>query len=165
MKKYLSILTVFLFITFSACEISYTMKGKIVGETISIDFFPNKASSVQPNLSQVFTDQLRDRFVGKTKLELVEYDADLHLEGEITGYNVKPVAIQSDETAAKSRLTISVKVRFDNTLDKASSFESTFSNFEDFDADQNLAEVEEALIELISERLAEDIFNKAVVNW
>jgi hypothetical protein len=166
MKKYKLIVISVLLMTFAACEsVSYTMKGKVEGETISIDFFPNKARSVQPNLSQVFTDQLTDRFVGQTKLELVEGDADLHLEGEITGYTVRPAVIQGDETAAKNRMTITVKVRFVNSITSASSFESSFTSFEDFDQQENLADVEDALITLISQRLAEDVFNKAVVNW
>ncbi len=35
----------------------------------------------------------------------------------------------------------------------------------DYDSSQSLAEVEDNLIEQITNELAEDIFNKAVVNW
>lgn len=150
----------------SIFEVSMTFGGgSVTGETISIDYFQNKAPSVQPNLSQVFTDEMRDRFVGKTKLELVERYADQHIEGEITNYSIRPVAIQGNETAAKNRLTISVQVRYVNTIDKTNNFESSFSSFEDFSSEVNLSEVEDELIALISERLAEDVFNKAVVNW
>jgi hypothetical protein len=108
---------------------------------------------------------LRDKFVQQSSLELVESDGDLNLDGEIIAYNVSPQAIQGDETAALNRLTITVKVRFTNKLKKEDNFESTFKAFEDYDSNQSLSTVEEELINTICERLVEDIFNKAVVNW
>jgi hypothetical protein len=154
-------------LVFSGCKAGgYSLSGAtIVGETISVKFFQNKADLVQPSLSQVFTEMLRDKFVQQSSLELVESDGDLNLDGEIIAYNVSPQAIQGDETAALNRLTITVKVRFTNKLKKEDNFESTFKAFEDYDSNQSLSTVEEELINTICERLVEDIFNKAVVNW
>lgn len=151
----------------SACKSGgYSFTGAtIVGETISIPFFPNKADLVQPSLSQVFTEKLRDKFTQQSSLELVESDGDLNLEGEIISYNISPQAIQGDETAALNRLTITVKVRFTNKLKKEDDFDTSFKSFEDYDSNQSLSSVEEELINTICERLVEDIFNKAVVNW
>ncbi|MDP6909257.1 MAG: hypothetical protein QF371_07120, partial [Flavobacteriales bacterium] len=76
-----------------------------------------------------------------------------------------PVAIQGNETAAKNRLSVVVNVTYTNTKDEAKSFEKNFTRFADFDATQNLADVEQALIEEINEQLILDIFNESVVNW
>ena len=151
----------------SGCKAGgYSLSGAtIVGETISVKFFQNKADLVQPSLSQVFTEMLRDKFVQQSSLELVESDGDLNLDGEIISYNISPQAIQGDETAALNRLTVTVKVRFTNKLKEEDNFESTFKAFEDYDSNQSLSTVEEELINTICERLVEDIFNKAVVNW
>jgi DNA-binding transcriptional regulator of glucitol operon len=75
------------------------------------------------------------------------------------------VAIQGNEIAAKNRLTITVNVTYSNTKDEDKSFEKNFTRFADFEATQNLSDVEQSLIEEINEQLILDIFNEAVVNW
>ena len=45
------------------------------------------------------------------------------------------------------------------------SFEKNFTRFADFEATQNLSDVEQSLIEEINDQLILDIFNEAVVNW
>ncbi len=134
-------------------------------ETISIQRFPNNAMTVEPTLSQRFTDALRDKFSRETSLILVDKNGDLQIEGAITGYRTSPVAIQSNETAAQNRLTIKVDVTFTNTIDNSKSYQSSFSRFADYSSSENLADVQDALIDEINEILVQDIFDKAVVNW
>ena len=90
---------------------------------------------------------------------------DLNFSGEIVKYEVKPIAIQANEQAAQNRLTIAVKVKFENTKDDSKNFEQKFFRYADYDSGQSLEEVEDVLIEQITNELAEDIFNKTVVNW
>ena len=92
-------------------------------------------------------------------------DADLTLEGTISGYVVTPLAIQQNEQAARNRLTITVNVKFTNVKDEKQNFESPFSRYADFDSKVNISSVEEALIAEINTQLVDDIFNKAVINW
>ncbi|HSW68049.1 MAG TPA: LptE family protein [Bacteroidales bacterium] len=134
-------------------------------KTISIQQFQNNAPLVQPRLSQLFTDALRDKFTSKTALSLVPRAGDLSIEGAITDYRTMPVAITGNEIAALNRLTISVRVTFTNRLDSKQNFETTFSRFEDYDSNMPLSSVEESLIAQINEALVQDIFNRAVVNW
>ncbi|RLD82906.1 MAG: hypothetical protein DRJ15_00180 [Bacteroidetes bacterium] len=134
-------------------------------ETISIERFPNNAMTVEPTLSQKFTDALRDKFQRETNLTLLTKGGDLHIEGSITGYRTSPVAIQADETAAMNRLTISVNVIFTNTQDDSQSFTSSFSRYQDYRSTRNLNDVQETLIDQINEMLIQDIFDKSVVNW
>ncbi|MCD6111777.1 MAG: LptE family protein [Bacteroidales bacterium] len=169
MKKpfytYLFILIILL--SFSSCGI-YSFTGASISpevKTISIKYFPNQAPLVQATLSQVFTDALKDKFISQTNLTLVPDDGDLNIEGEITDYSTKPIAITGDQTAALNRLTITVKVKFTNKFDETQNFETTFSRYEDYESTKNLSDVEDVLIEQINSYLIEDIFNKAVVNW
>ena len=101
----------------------------------------------------------------QTNLSLETDAADLNFSGEIVKYEVKPIAIQANEQAAQNRLTISIKVKFENQKDERKNFEQKFSRYADYDSSQSLAEVEDDLIAQITNELAEDIFNKAVVNW
>ena len=134
-------------------------------KTISINYFVNNAQYVEPTLSQSLTDALRDRFQSQTSLTFIAEDGDLQLEGSITDYSTKPMAIQGNETAALNRLSVTIKVRFTNSIDPAKDYETSFTRFEDYSSNQDLSAVKDQLIPLINEALVDDIFNKAVVNW
>ena len=134
-------------------------------KTVSVDYFPNHAQLVNPMLSNIFTNALRDAMTNQTTLDMVESGGDIAFEGEITDYKTMPVAITSGQTAAMNRLTITVNVRFSNRIDETKDFEQSFSRYEDYPSDQDLNAVQEALTTTITEQLVEDIFNKALVNW
>jgi len=152
----------------AGCKVNYSLSSGSIDpqiKTISIAYFPNNASVVQPTLSQSFTEALRDKFTSQSKLSMINRGGDLDIEGSITGYTIQPVAIQGNETAALNRLTITVSVKFTNKINETQNFESSFSRYEDFDAGQSLSSVEDALIKEINATLVDDIFNKTVVNW
>lgn len=134
-------------------------------KTVSVQHFPNNANLVQPMLSDIITNTLRDYFMNQTTLEEVPNDGDLAIEGEIVDYTTAPTAITGDQVAALNRLTITVNVRFYNKYDESKNFEQKFSQYEDYPSTQDLNSVQETLMTTICEKLCEDIFNKAVVNW
>ena len=134
-------------------------------KTVSVQHFPNNANLVNPMLSDQITNTLRDYFMNQTTLDEVPDNGDLAIEGEIVDYKTAPTAITGDQIAALNRLTITVNVRFYNKYDESKNFEQKFSQYEDYPSDQDLNAVQEALIVIICDKLCEDIFNKAVVNW
>ena len=149
-----------------ACSYSFT--GASISpavKSISVSYLPNNALLVQPTLSRKLTEAIRDKFTSQSNLTLVGSNGDLNIEGEITGYTTEPVAITGEQTAALQRLKITVNIRFTNKIDPKQDFETSFSRFQDYNSLRRLSEVEESLIDLINEELAQDIFNKAVVNW
>ncbi len=152
-----------------SCSMNYSFTGASIPpdvKTIRIEQFPNNASLVNPTLSQVFTDALRDKFQSQTSLVIVNEGGDLVIEGEIADYNTRPEAIQSDDVAALNRLTISVRVNYTNNFDESQNFTNqTFSRYEPYESSQNLNTVSDNLVPVIVEYLVEDIFNKTVVNW
>ena len=161
------ILTILLSIYLTSCGI-YSFTGASIpteAKTISVDYFSNKAATIQPSLSQVFTERLKDMFLEQTNLSLSENESDLSFSGYISKYQIKPMAIKANETAGKNRLTIAVKVTYNNSLDSENNFEHTFSRYRDYDSVQNISDIENTLIEEITNELAEDVFNKAFVNW
>ena len=161
------IFTILLSISFTSCGI-YSFTGASIptdAKTISVNYFNNKAAIVQPSLSQVFTEKLKDMFLEQTNLSISENEGDLIFSGFISKYQIRPIAIKANETADKNRLTISVKVTYNNSLDSENNFEQTFSRYRDYDSTQNISDVENILIEAITNELAEDVFNKAFVNW
>lgn len=133
--------------------------------TVSIQYFQNRASLVQPGLSQTLTDALIDKCKAQTNLNITNGPGDANFEGQISDYNTRPLTVSADATAAMNRFSISVFVKFTNSTDPDKSFEQTFSRYEDYNSSSDLNDVEEELSEKIIEMIVEDIFNRAFVNW
>lgn len=149
------------------CRVNYSFTGGDVGQakTFSVGAFQARAPLSTPQTAQTFTETLRDLLQAQTPLNMVGADGDVHFEGEITGYDVQPVAIQASETAALNRLTITVSVRYTNSTDKTKNSETSISRFADYDSGQDLGAVEEVLVLDISKQLAQDIFDRTLGNW
>ena len=159
---------ILLILLLAGCRMSISLTGGTVdarAKTVAINTFPNNASLVNPQLSQVFTTALKDKIQGQTPLTIVATNGDYEIEGEITDYTVNPVAIQGNDSPAMNRLTITVRVRFTNKFDENQNFAQSFSRYADYYSSQNLSSVETALVAEITEALTDDIFNKAFVNW
>ncbi len=166
-KKASYILFLMVLLMQQGCGI-YSFTGASIppeAKTFSVQQFPNNALLVEPLLSDQFSNALRDRFMNQTSLQMAGTNGDLSFEGEITDYSTSPVAIQSDQTAALNRLTITVNVRFTNRFDDSKSFETKFTQYVDYPSDQDLNSIKDGLIAEITEMLVDNIFNKAVVNW
>ncbi len=150
-----------------ACKINYSFSGASISpevKTVSVLYFPNRASIINPTLSQDFTDALKDIIKGQTNLVFMSGSADVSFEGEILEYRTSPLAITGDR-AAMNRFTIGVNVKFTNMIDPEQDFEKQFSRYQDYDSSKDLSSVEATLVEAILKQLTEDIFNQAFVNW
>ncbi|MFN3529983.1 MAG: LPS assembly lipoprotein LptE [Bacteroidia bacterium] len=150
-----------------ACGV-YSFSGASIppeARTITIVQIENNAPIVVPILGQVLSDRMRDKFLAETGLSLADSDGDLEFEGVIVDYTVSPAAATANETTALSRLTIGVKMSYSSRINPDDDWEQSFRRFADFDASQDLASIEEQLIEEIVRQLIDDIFNKAFVNW
>ena len=150
------------------CKISYSFSGASISpdvKTISIQYFQNRASLVQPGLSQNLTDALIDKCKAQTNLGFVNGIGDVNFEGEITDYVTRPLTVSADAVAATNRFTITVRVKFTNAIDPELSYDQSFSRYEDYDSSLDLSQVEGELSKKIIDLLIEDIFNKAFVNW
>jgi len=147
--------------------VNYSFTGGDVGEarTMSVELFEARAPLATTVNAQVFTESLRDLLLAQTPLKLKNSQADVQYSGSLTGYDVQPVNIQANETAALNRLTITVAVTYINTLDTQKNLEFSVSRFSDYDSSQDLVTVEERLVREIGKQLAQDIFDRTLGNW
>lgn len=176
MNKIFSRLAVALTTAFALCfmsgcgyQVTYNLSGGSIppeAHTFSVAYFPNNAPMVAPTLSNVLTEGLRDKFSRQTRLQQVEEGGDFAFEGEITNYTSTTASVSSGDYALQNRLTITVKVNFQNAVDQTTSFNAkTFSSYADYDASQLLVDVQDQLIEEIVEDLVNDIYMAAAGNW
>ncbi len=155
-------------VLFVGCKGGYSFTGASIpanAKTISVATFPNFATTVNPQLSQKITDDLRNLFASQTSLNVVNGDADLEVTGEITGYTTKAAALSATDEVSMNRLTITIKVKFINNCDPDANFEQSFSRYRDYNAQLNFSSVESSLVGEIVSELCDDVFNKSVVNW
>ena len=161
------VLTMALALT-SCFTVKYSSSGASISpdmKTASIGFFQNRAPIVRAMLGQQFTDMLRENIQQNTSLTVITDGGDASFEGEITGYGTSPQSLQANDVAAQNRLTITVRVKFVNSIDPKLSYDTSFSRYLDYPSGQSLEAAEGELVPKILEKLVEDIFNKAFANW
>ncbi len=165
--KVTRILPYLLFLALPFLAGCYSFTGATIdGKTLFIQPVQNRAANVAPTLAPTLTEKLRNRILSQTGLAPVSNDdADYTITSTITSYAVSIAGVASTQSVSTNRLTIALNVSFTNKRNPKADFEQSFSRFADFDANQPLQSVETRLIEEIGDQLADDIFNKAFVNW
>ncbi|PHS67176.1 MAG: hypothetical protein COB12_04580 [Flavobacterium sp.] len=169
--KYLNTVFIAFFVsmTFQSCG-SYSFTGADINysttKTFQVNYFLNNAPIVEPGIDRTFTLKLQDLLLNQTNLDLVNNNGDLVFEGEIVEYYIAPITATSESTAAQNRLTISINVRFYNNKEELKDFEQRFSFYFDYNGSTQLtgSQRDEA-IDVIYERITQDIFNASLANW
>ncbi len=151
-----------------SCKVSYSFTGANLSpevKTFTVYYFPNRARLINPTLSQNFTEELREKLTRQTSLNELSENGDIEFEGQITGYEFRPMSVQKEDVSAQTRLTITIKVKYTNRKVPEDDFEQSFSAYEDFDSNLAISSVEEELSNEIIEKLTDDIFNATIANW
>ena len=158
-----------LLIVMNSCAVSYTFNGASIDYTktksISIVDFNNVAQLIHPPLAQEFSEKLRDKYTKQTRLKLLKSGGDLHLEGEIVGYDLTPMSIGQDSYSAETKLTVTINVRFSNNQKPEDDFEKKYIAFQSFDSNRMITEVQDELLTTIIEDIADNIYNDTVAKW
>jgi hypothetical protein len=169
MKRIFVLLLIPVLALFNSCSVKLS-GASIPAEmkTVNVLFFENTAPLVIPSLSQDFTEALKTRIRNQTSLNVTQNDPDAVFEGRITGYDIKPIALQNNNnpTAGGNRLSIRVSVKYTNNLNPKQSFEESFEKFQDFNlGSQSVDVIQLQLIKTVNLQLSEDIFNRAFAQW
>ena len=169
-KKYY-ILFGFSLTTMSCGIYSFTGSSIPTGvETFQVDYFENSAggrpgSTVEPGIDRDFTIALQDLIVNQTSLNLVNQGGDIIYSGEIIEFSVTPMAATAEIKAAQNRLTMSVRVSYENVLNEEDNLEKRFSFYYDFPGNLQVYDIKDAALQEIFERLTQDIFNETLAKW
>lgn len=168
MMKFFKIIFILVVATnFSSCSVyNFTGTGKIDAKTFQVNYFQNNAELIEPGIERTFTIKLQEIIQNQTNLSLTNYNGDLLFEGEIVDYRITPMQATADQTAAESRLTISVNVRFTNKNKETDTFEKRFSFYRDYSGNTlPTGATLNGYIDEIFERITQDIFNESLAKW
>lgn len=168
-----SILTALLVLVVTTRCSVYSFSGAATtAKTITIETLFNNTDLAPANLGQTFTNKLKDYYQQNSSLRVVNENGELHIEGTISEYRINPVApvstgnINDVNTAALSRLTIAVKLTYEDGTEPKNNFKDrSFSFYKDFDNNLNFTSVQEDLEKKIFDQILIDIFNATVANW
>lgn len=164
----------FLVILFSLTS-CYSFTGSSLSpetKTIQINDFLNN-TAYNPGLAQQFSIDIQNRFLQRTTLKGTKENPDILLEGEITDYNISPTTISSPTAgansnviqAAQNKLTITVKVHYENKVEPEKSFDRSFTDEVTFNSDMDISMIESTQVKIVNERIINKIFNDIVANW
>lgn len=147
----------------------YSFTGGQFGEakTFSVAYLKPQTGLATPLYAQRLTESLKDVMLSQSPLKWQEENGDLQFSGRISNYSTAPVAINAGatETAALNRLSITVEIHYENTLEPTLSFDRSFTKYADFNANQDLFTIEESLWKLINDQLTQEVYNASVGNW
>jgi hypothetical protein len=162
--KIITILTLFLLVS---CNVKYnfTGTGKINAKTFQVNYFQNNAEIVEVGIERTFTQKLQNTIQNQTNLDLVTSGGDLLYEGEIVEYRITPMASNASQQSSQNRMTISINVRYSSKNSEDDNFERRFSFFHDYDANLLPSAVLNEALEIIYERITQDIFNESLAKW
>ena len=164
-------LWVFMTVMVSACSISYQFNGSSIDytkvSTISFETFPNRSAGfVWGPMESMFNTALQDIYMQQTRLQQVKRGGDLELSGEITNYDAYNKGVGADGYSTMAELRMTVRVNFTNRSNPSENFESKqFSSSREYDATQQLASVQDELVNQMIKDIVEQIFNSTVANW
>jgi hypothetical protein len=134
-------------------------------KTVRVQYFPNKARYVNPQLSQQLTERLRLKINNQTRLTNVQTDdAHYDISGWISGYDVTTSGV-SNQQASINRLTVTVHLILKNRLEADKDIEADVSRNFDFSANLSLNQAEAQLGESIVRNMVDEMFNRIFSQW
>ncbi len=167
MRKLTYILVALSAFALTSCSVyNFTGTGKIDAKTFQVNYFQNNAELIEPGIERTFTLKMQEIIQNQTNLNLTNSNGDLLYEGEITDYRITPMTATADQKASQNRLSITINVRFSNKNKETDHFEKRFSFYYDYDGSTQLigSKLTEAL-DVIFERITQDIFNESLAKW
>ncbi len=146
----------------------YSFKGGSVPahlKTIAIPLVQDQSGYGDPTLRDELTQQLVDRFTNDNTLQVTDRNtADSILETVVVDVKDAPSTVQAGETVTGRRITVSVRVTFQDLKLRKKIWEKDFNNWGDYASGGGLTQRNDGVKEAIR-KLTEDILNETVAGW
>jgi len=150
------------------CVQCYSFKSTSISPEINsflVQNFNVTTLAAPPNINVTFSNRLQDQIERETRLKYRETDPDIIFSGSITTFNVTPQGAQADGTTSFDRLSVGIRVSYEDSSDPDKNWEKVYTEFEDYDASVNLLTVQDELLDLIFTRLADNVINESFSSW
>jgi hypothetical protein len=164
-----ALLLILMLVSATGC-IRYSFSGAAIPDnvnTIYIPFFQDQSGSGLADLSDRLSEALINRFVNQTRLRITNNaeEADIVMEGVITGYRNVPFSIGGNEQASLNRVTVTVRASFKYKTEPRPAWNKSFTGNGDFDPSANPIEGETTAAGVAMDQIAQSMFNDSVGRW
>jgi outer membrane lipopolysaccharide assembly protein LptE/RlpB len=148
---------------------AYSFRGGSVPahlNTIAIPIVEDQSGFGDPTLRDLVTNELVQRFIADNSLQMADRGtADSILEGVITQVSPdQPLSVTAGDQVARRRITVTVRVRFQDLKQRKTMWEKEFTQYGDYPSGGGLTQRTEGLREAVR-KLTEDILNETVAGW
>ncbi len=137
-------------------------------ETVAIPMFDDRSGFGDPQLREVLTSEVTQRFESDGNLRIAERgDSDSILEGIITRVTDEISVVEGQQAGRASvrRITISVQITWQDVVNREVVFENTVSNWGEYDTATGGPAQREVGISEAVRKLSEDILLATVARW
>lgn len=134
-------------------------------KTFKVVYIDNKARYVNPQLTPLITDKLRQKIIAQTRLQPTQGEAHIEISGTLTDYNISTSGVGGDGTQNTNRLTVGLNITIKNNLEPNKNTESNITRTFDFASSQTINQFETARTDEIVKNVVDEIFNKLFSNW
>ena len=169
MKRILLNITVIIFLVINfSCSI-YSFRGNNPPEgikTIFVPLFDDVSGFSEANLKENFTESLKSKIISdNTFLITDKTKADGLLTCTISAVKDDPLVISGNENVTKRKITITVKVNFQNLKKQKQIWDRTYENWGDYNSSGNTFSERETGVLTAMNKICEDILNDITSNW
>jgi hypothetical protein len=151
---------------FAGC--AYSFKGGSVPahlKTIAIPLAQDQSGYGDPTLRDQLTQQLVDRFTNDNTLQVTDgKTADSIIRSTVVEVKDAPSVVQAGEQVTARRITVTVRVTFEDLKLRKKVWEKDFSNWGDYPSGGGLTQRNDGVREAIR-KLTEDVLNETVAGW
>jgi hypothetical protein len=146
----------------------YSFKGGSVPphlKTIAIPLLDDQSGSGESGVRENLTNDLITTFRQDNSLQIVDRaHADAVLEGTIQSITSAPLVLSSGETLTKQRVTVTVKITYNDMKLKKAIYDKQFSEYGDYDVSGGPSQRQTAISAAL-DKLTQDILNETVSGW
>ena len=165
--KVILLFIIFTVINFGGCCV-YSFTGASVPNYLKTIWIPpalDRSGSAEPNLSDIFTNKLTQKFIDDNTLRVAnKSNADATLDCVITSLTNTPVVVAAGENVTSMRITITVQVTYKDLVKKKTVYEKSFSNYGDYLSGGSIT-LRRNAIEKAIDNITDDILLETVSGW
>jgi len=134
-------------------------------KTIAIPLFDDQSGSGEPNLRENLTNKLIDRFRQDNSLQIADRShSDSILEGTIISMPDEPQVVATNEAVTKRKVTLTVRVKYQDMVLKKKVYEKEFTEWGDYVAGGDITQ-RQAGIDAAINKVIDDVLLATVANW
>ena len=155
MRTMLSILALMLLLSSGCWYYSFTDKPYPNIETVQIEYIENNTTEF--DLADIITQDMIDEIDKSGIVKVISSNADAVISGSVTKYERTIHTYTEDEQPEEYRITISVRLKFYDSMSEKLLWESNFEGYGTYESNTDDTEAKEEALEILIQRIIEGI--------